>query len=61
MAIGGGKWKWRNAVDFAGSLAAAVGGAMHRRGGACAGVNGERTGGDEGVASGVRVFVTWGW
>ena len=31
----------------------------HRRGGACAGVNGERTGGDEGVAGGVRVFVTW--
>jgi len=25
MAIGGGKWKWRNAVGFADSLAAAAG------------------------------------
>ena len=25
MAIGGGKWKWQNAVGFASSLAAAAG------------------------------------
>ena len=25
MAIGGGKWMWRNAVGFVGSLAAAAG------------------------------------
>ena len=66
MAIGGGKRKWRNAVGFASNLAAAVGIELSvyrrdRRGGACAGVNGERTGGAEGVAGGVRVFVTWGW
>ena len=28
-------------------VTATIGGAMHRRGGACAGVNGERTGGAE--------------
>ena len=28
MAIGGGKRKWRNAVGFAGSLAAAAGGEL---------------------------------
>ena len=28
MAIGGGKRKWRNAVGFAGSLAAAAGGGL---------------------------------
>ena len=58
MAIGGGKRKWRNAVGFASILAAeagvelsvyrAIGGAMHRRGGACAGVNGDRRGGGRG-------------
>ena len=39
-------------------VAAVIGGAMHRRGGACAGVNGDRR---HGVASGAEGFVTWGW
>ena len=43
MAIGGGKRKWRNAVGFAGSLAAAAGGELsvcrrHRR---CHGIDAE--------------------
>ena len=54
MAIGRGKWNWQNAVGFAGSLVAVasvdlsgchgIGGAMHRVGRACAGVNGDRRG-----------------
>jgi hypothetical protein len=65
MAIGGGKRKWRNAVGFAGSLAAGV---------ELSGCHGDRRchaelrrslcrceWGLEGVMGGVRIFVTWGW
>ena len=43
MAIGGGKRKWRNAVGFAGSLAAAAGGelSVYRRDRRCHGIDAE--------------------
>ena len=43
MAISGGKQKWRNAVGFAGSLAAAAGGelSVYRRDRQCHGIDAE--------------------
>ena len=43
MAIGGGKRKWRNAVGFAGSLAAAAGIelSVYRRDRRCHGIDAE--------------------
>ena len=43
MAIGGGKRKWRNAVGFASSLAAAAGDklSVYRRDRRCHGIDGE--------------------
>ena len=43
MAIGGGKRKWRNAVGFAGSLAAAAGGelSVYHRNRQCHGIDAE--------------------
>ena len=38
---------WRRRQASSEVVTAVIGGSMHRRGGACAGVNGERTGGVE--------------
>ena len=42
-AIDGGKWKWRNVVGFAGSLAAAAGGelSVYRHDRRCHGIDAE--------------------
>ena len=41
MTIGGGKRKWRNAVGFAGSLAAGIELSVYRRDRRCHGIDAE--------------------